>query len=64
VRCTINAQHNCAGNKCTLSATHPIRQEREDTTSTAPAVHHINPAQMVINLTQMRDASLLRPWVP
>jgi hypothetical protein len=62
--CTVNVQHNCPPNGCNLTGTQPILEEREDTGRTAPAVHHINPNDIVLNLAQMRDSALLRPWLP
>lgn len=52
----MNVQHNCARNKCQLSASNFVRQERQLTTQTRQAILHLNPADLVLNTARMRDS--------
>ncbi|KAF8513044.1 hypothetical protein JB92DRAFT_2721896, partial [Gautieria morchelliformis] len=61
--CTVNVQHNCHSNGCGLGATQPVFQECEHIATTAPAVLHLNPREMILNLGQMRDSTFLHPWL-
>ncbi|RDB27987.1 hypothetical protein Hypma_002121 [Hypsizygus marmoreus] len=63
VICTVNAQHNCAENRCTDSGTQPVYQERQLTEHTRPIIQHSrNPRQLVLNTAQMRDARYLQKF--
>ncbi|KAF8487776.1 hypothetical protein JB92DRAFT_3130476 [Gautieria morchelliformis] len=58
--CTVNTQHNCARHNCLSSGARVVRQERERTEQTIPQVEHRgDPRDYVLNLCQMRDASLM-----
>ncbi|KAF7318315.1 hypothetical protein HMN09_00340300 [Mycena chlorophos] len=62
VACTVNVQHNCVDNRCELSRTKEIRQERELVKEKAMEVaHRSSPSQVnwLVNTHQMRDASVL-----
>ncbi|KAJ6474054.1 hypothetical protein C8R47DRAFT_1076489 [Mycena vitilis] len=55
--CTVNVQHNCLDNKCGPTGSRFVFQEREKTAQTrAEIVHTQNPADLVLNTAQMRDA--------
>ncbi|KAH9945634.1 hypothetical protein B0H21DRAFT_693918 [Amylocystis lapponica] len=54
--CTVNVQHNCTANHCGIMASRTVWQERQRTDQTQTAVTHNNPADLVLNTAQMRDA--------
>ncbi|KAJ6462550.1 hypothetical protein C8R45DRAFT_841581 [Mycena sanguinolenta] len=61
ILCTVNVQHNCMDNKCGPTGSRPVFQERERTDqSRAQIVHSQNPADLVLNTAQMRDARYLQ----
>lgn len=61
ILCTANLQHCCEPNKCSISATTPIYEERQRTEKTKPAVQHIgNADDLVLNTARMRDARFMR----
>lgn len=53
-------QHNCLGNNCATSGLRVVREERESTGRTVPTVVHKNPADLMLNTAQMRDAKYVR----
>ncbi|EGO22932.1 hypothetical protein SERLADRAFT_409449 [Serpula lacrymans var. lacrymans S7.9] len=55
--CSINIQHNCSSNKCTISAAQPQYLEREKQPKDAPAVQHINPDNLILNIAKIIAAA-------
>ena len=53
--CAANVLHNCADNKCDVTAFWAKKQERLDTDILIPAVSHIQPDDLVLNCVKMRD---------
>ncbi|KIY49003.1 hypothetical protein FISHEDRAFT_73073 [Fistulina hepatica ATCC 64428] len=68
--CIVNVQHNCFGNKCSVTETKDIFVEHEKTTRKALEVTHNGTldSDLILNLAQMRHASHLlqfaEPIVP
>lgn len=60
ILCSINAQHNCARNKCTLTAPRSQRVERETVESASLGVDHVNPTDLILNTAKMRDAKYIQ----
>ncbi|KAI5829413.1 hypothetical protein K523DRAFT_385050 [Schizophyllum commune Tattone D] len=52
--CAVNVQHNCAANKCDLSARKLVYLEREFM-EYAPATRHYNEHDIILNTAKMRD---------
>ena len=52
----MNVQHNCSKHKCGTKRAKIVRQEQEDTNILAPVVQHEHPADILLNLAQMRNA--------
>ncbi|KIY53297.1 hypothetical protein FISHEDRAFT_33763, partial [Fistulina hepatica ATCC 64428] len=63
ILCTVNVQHDCATHACTDSGTTVVLQERQATAKTKTFVEHREPAALVLNTGQMRDAVHLRPFM-
>ncbi|KAJ7658765.1 hypothetical protein DFH06DRAFT_936718, partial [Mycena polygramma] len=61
IQCTVNIQHNCADNKCTLTHSQVVYQERGKTAERSLALQHFDPDDRIVNTGQMRDAELLAP---
>ena len=61
--CNINVQHNCAKQKCDLSATRKAYLEREELPNAAPKVHHKNEDDLILNTARMRDAKIIQRFV-
>ncbi|PBK79410.1 hypothetical protein ARMGADRAFT_1049148 [Armillaria gallica] len=60
--CTVNVQHDCSRNDCTPDASVPIFQERQQTDKVHRRIRHRNPADIVLNTAQMRDAVHVQPF--
>ncbi|TFK46353.1 hypothetical protein OE88DRAFT_1739458 [Heliocybe sulcata] len=62
VSCTANVQHNCVKNRCKISRSRPVYQERELTSQQSDGVHHVKPFDCILNTAQMRDAAKINPF--
>ncbi|KAH7917686.1 hypothetical protein BV22DRAFT_1025949, partial [Leucogyrophana mollusca] len=60
--CGVNVQHNCAANRCNLSASRPAFQERERQVEAAVAVRHFHTDDLVLNTAKMRDAKFIQTF--
>ncbi|KIJ47113.1 hypothetical protein M422DRAFT_136230, partial [Sphaerobolus stellatus SS14] len=61
-QCTVNIQHNCHDNKCTIELGAVAMQEREKSSDRKFIVKHLNPSDFILNTSQMRDASTLQQF--
>ncbi|KAI0365428.1 hypothetical protein BV20DRAFT_954196 [Pilatotrama ljubarskyi] len=59
-----NVQHNCRDSGCTASGRRTVRQERRDTTITAPAIQHKDDDLFLVNTHALHNAALLRKALP
>ncbi|THV04278.1 hypothetical protein K435DRAFT_615688, partial [Dendrothele bispora CBS 962.96] len=59
--CSVNVQHNCSKNGCSIQDIMPIFQERQKTNQKKGAVVHLgNLNDVVLNTAQMRDAKYIQ----
>ncbi|KAI0822207.1 hypothetical protein BC628DRAFT_1391550 [Trametes gibbosa] len=56
----VNVQHNCRDSVCTASGRQVVRQERQDSNITRPAIQHTNDTLYLINTHALHHAALLR----
>lgn len=54
--CTVNVQHNCAGQGCDSSDRADVYEEREKSARTVARTHHFNATDIMLNTAQMHDA--------
>ncbi|XP_006464096.1 hypothetical protein AGABI2DRAFT_120883 [Agaricus bisporus var. bisporus H97] len=59
ILCTVNFQHNCSAHGCTTEEMLVVYQEREGTSQRQAAIRHRVPDNLILNTSQMRDATLL-----
>ncbi|KAJ7628494.1 hypothetical protein FB45DRAFT_1028581 [Roridomyces roridus] len=59
-----NAQHDCAGGKCSATGVRRLTQEREETNITEAAIEHTTHARYIINTSAFHNAHLLRRILP
>ncbi|KAH9899608.1 hypothetical protein C8Q73DRAFT_680493 [Cubamyces lactineus] len=62
--CAVNAQHDCHGQRCTITKTRVVVQERERTSKRDLEVFHHGPNKYILNVAQMRSSALLMSHYP
>ncbi|KAI0364661.1 hypothetical protein BV20DRAFT_955717, partial [Pilatotrama ljubarskyi] len=59
-----NVQHNCRDGGCSASGRRVVRQERQDTAITMPAIEHKDDNLFLLNTHALHNAALLRKALP
>ncbi|KIJ40620.1 hypothetical protein M422DRAFT_256592 [Sphaerobolus stellatus SS14] len=59
-KCTVNVQHNCLDNNCTIDYIHTVMQEREQSEEREMRLQHVKPRDLILNTGQMRDSQFVQ----